>query len=94
MSNQNQDQFSQDMLFRAAQSIPDQWLLYLQPLVNRSLKEVEEGINLTHLFQEYILTGVLIGSGYKPEQAIDQVEKWEKGESKILQQSKAMSKKQ
>jgi rubrerythrin len=72
-------------------SIPDQWLQYLQPLVTNALKEVNEGINLTHLFQEYILAGVLVGNKYSVQQAIDQVEKWEKsGESKLLQQSKKM----
>ncbi|WML44855.1 ferritin-like domain-containing protein [Neobacillus sp. PS3-40] len=72
-------------------SIPDQWLQYLQPLVTNALKEVNEGINLTHLFQEYILAGVLVGNKYSVQQAIEQVEKWEKsGESKLLQQSKKM----
>lgn len=76
--------------FREAKSLPDQWVEYIQPLVDRALTEVEEGINLTHLFQEFILSGVLVGQGFTPEQAIEQVEKWEKGESKLLQQSKAM----
>ena len=72
-------------------SIPDQWVQYIQPLVTNALKEVNEGKNLTHLFQEYILAGVLVGNKYTPQQAIEQVEKWEKsGESKLLQQSKKM----
>lgn len=70
-------------------SIPDQWVQYIQPLVDEALKEVNEGINLTHLFEEYILAGVLVGKGFPPQQAIAQVEKWEKsGESKLLVQSK------
>ncbi|SFA87257.1 MULTISPECIES: hypothetical protein [unclassified Bacillus (in: firmicutes)] len=70
-------------------SIPDQWVQYIQPLLDEALKEVNEGINLTHLFQEYILAGVLVGKGFSPQQAIAQVEKWEKsGESKLLVQSK------
>ncbi|KAA0545261.1 hypothetical protein FZW96_17930 [Bacillus sp. BGMRC 2118] len=69
---------------------PDQWVQYIQPLVQRALQEAEEGINLTHLFQEFILSGVLVGRGSSPEAAIEQVEQWEKGESKLLQQSKAM----
>jgi hypothetical protein len=75
---------------REDKSLPDQWVEYIQPLVARALTEVEEGINLTHLFQEFILSGVLVGQGFTPQQAIEQVEEWEKGESKLLQQSKAM----
>ncbi|UXH45821.1 hypothetical protein [Rossellomorea vietnamensis] len=75
---------------RETKSLPDQWVEYIQPLVTRALSEVEEGINLTHLFQEFILSGVLVGQGFTPEQAIEQVETWEKGESKLLQASKAM----
>lgn len=75
----NQDEFT-----------PDQWVQYINPLVERALQEVNEGINLTHLFQEFILSGVLVGRGYSPEAAIEQVEQWEKGESMLLQQSKAM----
>ncbi|WP_217588104.1 hypothetical protein [Lentibacillus saliphilus] len=69
-------------------SIPDQWVTYIQPLVDRALQEMEEGINPEHLYQEFILSGVLVGLGYSPDQAIEQVEEWEKGESKLLQQSK------
>ncbi len=76
--------------YREPQSLPDQWVEYIKPLVTRALSEVEEGINLTHLFQEFILSGVLVGQGFTPEQAIEQVETWEKGESKLLQASKAM----
>ncbi|MGM0753377.1 MAG: hypothetical protein ACQET6_15835 [Bacillota bacterium] len=76
--------------YRETKSLPDQWVEYIQPLVTRALSEVDEGINLTHLFQEFILSGVLVGQGFTPEQAIEQVETWEKGESKLLQASKAM----
>ncbi|MBM6618969.1 hypothetical protein [Bacillus suaedaesalsae] len=58
----------------------NQWVQYMDPLVQRALQEVNEGINLTHLFQEFILSGVLVGRGYTPEQAIEQVEQWEKAE--------------
>lgn len=72
-------------------SLPDQWVQYIQPLVTRAMEEVKEGINLTHLFQEFILAGVLVGNQFTPEQAIEQVEQWEKsGESKLLQESKMM----
>lgn len=71
------------------ESAPDQWITYITPLVDEAMKEVKEGINLEHLFQEYILSGVLVGMGCSPEQAIQQVEAWEKsGESKLLVQSK------
>ena len=68
---------------------PDQWIEYIDPVVKRAMAEKKEGINLEHLFQEFILTGVLVGLGNKPTDAIEQVEKWEKtGESKLLKKSK------
>lgn len=76
-------------------SVPDQWVTYIDPLVKRALKETEEGINLTHLYQEFILSGVLVGQGFTPEQAIQQVEEWEKtGESQLLKKSKMMGNQQ
>lgn len=64
-------------------------ITYITPLVNMALKEVNEGINFEHLFQEYILAGILVGSGLSTEAAIDEVERWEKtGLSKLLQESK------
>ncbi|KZL92665.1 ferritin-like domain-containing protein [Clostridium magnum] len=68
---------------------PDELVKYITPLVNRALAESKAGINLEHLLQEFILSGVLVGLGKKPMDAIDEVEKWEKtGESKILEASK------
>ncbi|KGM97558.1 hypothetical protein Z968_03155 [Clostridium novyi A str. 4552] len=68
---------------------PDEWVMYIDSLVKEALKEVEQGINLEHLFQEYILSGVLVGRGYTPKDAITQVEVWERtGESKLLKESK------
>lgn len=73
----------------SAQKTPDEWVMYIEPLVKRALAESEEGINMTHLFQEFILSGVLVGRGMTPQEAIEQVEVWEKtGESKLLQASK------
>jgi rubrerythrin len=70
---------------------PDQLVMHIEPLVQEALKEVKEGINLTHLFQEYILAGVLVGHGYTPDDAIKTVEKWEKtGESQLLVKSKKL----
>ncbi|MDM5318111.1 ferritin-like domain-containing protein [Fictibacillus sp. b24] len=77
------------------QSVADKWVTYIDPLVKRALKETEEGINLTHLYQEFILSGVLVGQGFTPEQAIEQVEEWEKtGESQLLKKSKMMGNQQ
>ncbi|MEQ8198993.1 MAG: ferritin-like domain-containing protein [Clostridiaceae bacterium] len=75
---------------------PDDWVEYITPLVERALAETKEGINPQHLYQEFILSGVLVGLGYTPEDAIRQVEDWEKtGESKLLAASKmGMSKEQ
>ena len=71
------------------QFTPDDWVRYITPLVNRGLAEAKEGINLEHLFQEFILSGVLVGLGYTPLEAIEVVERWEKtGESKLLAESK------
>lgn len=71
------------------QSTPDDWVKYITPLVNLALEEQQEGINQEHLYQEYILAGVLVGLGKNPQDAIEQVEEWEKtGTSKLLAMSK------
>lgn len=68
---------------------PDEWVSYIDPLVKRALAEQKAGINMEHLFQEFILSGVLVGLGQTPLQAIEKVEEWETtGESKLLAQSK------
>jgi hypothetical protein len=68
---------------------PDDWVKYITPLVKRALAEANEGINPEHLYQEFILSGVLVGLGKKPQEAIEQVETWEKtGTSKLLVMSK------
>jgi rubrerythrin len=68
---------------------PDDWVKYITPLVDRALAESKEGINPEHLYQEFILSGVLVGLGKKPQEAIEQVEEWEKtGTSKLLAMSK------
>lgn len=70
---------------------PDDWIRYTQFLVNEGLEDVKRGINSTHILQEFILMGVLVGKGYSPEKAYETVEEWERtGESKLLQQSKNM----
>lgn len=68
---------------------PNDWVRYITPLVNRALAESKEGINQEHLYQEFILSSVLVGLGKKPQEAIEQVEDWEKtGTSKLLKMSK------
>ena len=42
---------------------PDDWVEFITPLVNRALAEAKEGINPEHLYQEFILSGVLVGLG-------------------------------
>lgn len=70
---------------------PDEWIQHTEYLVQEGLEDMSRGINSTHILQEFILMGVLVGKGYSPEKAYEMVEKWEKtGESKILQQSKKM----
>ena len=70
---------------------PDEWVQHTEFLVNEGLEDVKRGINATHILQEFILMGVLVGKGYSPEEAYETVEEWERtGESKLLQQSKNM----
>jgi mannose-6-phosphate isomerase-like protein (cupin superfamily) len=70
---------------------PDEWVMHTEYLVREGLEDVKRGINATHILQEFILMGVLVGKGYSPERAYKTVEEWERtGESKLLQQSKNM----
>jgi rubrerythrin len=77
-------------MYRAdSERTPDEWVAYIEPLVKRAQEEMAEGINMYHLFQEFILSGVLVGLGLTPKEAIDKVELWETtGESQLLKQSK------
>jgi mannose-6-phosphate isomerase-like protein (cupin superfamily) len=70
---------------------PDEWIKHTEFLVKEGLEDVKRGINSTHILQEFILMGILVGKGYSPERAYETVEEWERtGESKLLQQSKNM----
>lgn len=71
---------------------PDDWIRYTEFLVEEALEDEKRGINSTHIYQEFILMGILVGQGYTPQQAYEMVETWEKtGESKLLQESKRMN---
>lgn len=61
---------------KKAEYTPDEWIRYIGNLVNRALAEAKEGVNLRHLFEEFILAGVFVGRGMTPEDAIEQVETW------------------
>lgn len=70
---------------------PDEWVKHTEFLVQEGLEDVKRGINATHILQEFILMGVLVGKGYTPEKAYETVEEWERtGKSQLLQQSKNM----
>ncbi|RSD28437.1 cupin domain-containing protein [Mesobacillus subterraneus] len=70
---------------------PDEWVQHTEYLVKEGLEDVKRGINATHILQEFILMGVLVGKGYTPEKAYQTVEEWEQtGQSKLLQESKNM----
>ncbi|GAA2699290.1 cupin domain-containing protein [Cytobacillus oceanisediminis] len=70
---------------------PDEWVRHTEFLVKEGLEDIKRGINMTHILQEFILMGVLVGKGYTPEKAYETVEEWERtGESKLLQESKNM----
>ena len=70
---------------------PDQWVQHTEYLVQEGLEDVKRGINATHILQEFILMGVLVGKGYTPEKAYETVEEWERsGKSQLLLQSKNM----
>lgn len=70
---------------------PDEWIQHTDFLVKEGLEDVKRGINATHILQEFILMGVLVGKGYSPEKAYETVEEWERsGKSKLLVQSKNM----
>ncbi len=71
---------------------PDDWIRYTEYLVGKAQEDVKKGIHLTHIFQEFILMGVLVGKGYSPKQAYETVEAWEQtGKSKLLQESKKLT---
>ena len=69
---------------------PDDWIRYINPLVNYALRENIQGIgvqgtNVQRLYEKIILLGVLVGLGKTPQQAITQVEQWQNtGASQIL----------
>ncbi|WP_029452276.1 ferritin-like domain-containing protein [Clostridium algidicarnis] len=88
-SNMNAKAMDKDPAQDTSKFTPDDWVRYITPLVNRALAEAKEGINPEHLYQEFILSGVLVGLGKNPQEAIEQVELWERdGTSELLLKSK------
>lgn len=68
---------------------PDDWIKYISPLANRAIQEFKEGANPEYLCQEFIVAGILVGLGKKPDEAIEEIKEWEKtGDSKLLAMSK------
>lgn len=68
---------------------PDDWVGYITPLVTNALQEANLGVKLEHLFQKFILIGVLVGQGRSIQEATNQVEAWEKsGISQLLDKSR------
>jgi predicted heme/steroid binding protein len=68
---------------------PDDWIEYITPLVDDALEEATGGVSLEHLFQKYIMVGILVGQGKTFNQAISELDNWEKsGVSKLLDKSK------
>ncbi|MBU3209406.1 ferritin-like domain-containing protein [Clostridium algidicarnis] len=88
-SSMNAKAMDKDPAQDTSKFTPDDWVRYITPLVNRALAEAKEGINPEHLYQEFILSGVLVGLGKNPQEAIEQVELWERdGTSELLLKSK------
>ena len=68
---------------------PDDWVRYINPLVDSALEEVNSGINLQHVFQKFILIGIFVGQGRTFKQATEQIEEWERtGISQLLKESR------
>ncbi|MZK51117.1 cytochrome b5 domain-containing protein [Clostridium beijerinckii] len=68
---------------------PDDWIGYITPLVDDALEEATGGVSLEHLFQKYIMVGILVGQGMTFKEATNEIENWEKsGVSKLLDKSK------
>ena len=87
--NKNAEAVNGSQALDTSKFTPDDWVRYITPLVTRALAEAKEGINPEHLYQEFILSGVLVGLGKTPQEAIEQVEQWERdGTSQLLAKSK------
>jgi predicted heme/steroid binding protein len=67
---------------------PDEWIQYITPLVDDALEEADGGVRLEHLFQKYIMIGILVGQGRTFQEAIDEIEEWENtGIANLLDES-------
>ncbi|SDJ11085.1 hypothetical protein [Salimicrobium halophilum] len=59
-------------------SIPDQWVQYMRPLTDHALERSTEETSHRQLLEESILSGILIGQGYTPEEAMRAAKKEDK----------------
>ncbi|ADL50036.1 ferritin-like domain-containing protein [Clostridium cellulovorans] len=94
--NENMSNLYNDLYENASRAMqdtskftPDEWVKYIMPVVENAMTNMKEDTNNEHLYQVLVLSGVLIGLGMKPEDAINKVQDWEKtGESELLVASK------
>ena len=64
---------------------PDDWIMYIAPLVTYALRETTKGMNTQRAYQKFILLGVPVGLGKTPQEAIKQVQEWQNtGASQLL----------
>lgn len=56
----------------------DDWGRYITPLVTYALRETTQGMNIQSSYEKFILLGVLVGQGKSPQEAIAQIENWQK----------------
>lgn len=69
---------------------PDDWIRYIAPLVNYALRESNQstmgtqGTDMQRLYQRITLMGVLVGLGKTPQEAINQVQDWQKSDASQL----------
>lgn len=86
--SRQQKQFTRSALVDTYDFSPNDWIEYITPLVDDALEEANSGVNLEHLFQKYIMVGILVGQGMTFQEAIGEIEGWEKsGISELLDKS-------
>ena len=74
----NNSDMNRDSVEDTPESTQDHWVRDITLLVNHALEKAKEGSNPEHLYQRSILSGIFVGLGKTPQEAIDQIEDWEK----------------